>query len=227
MEKIEAPEAAITSERGASPAVIAAHLIHRVTGEKTRGGEASPRVLAGELERRAEFFPRQVQELLRQYIAGLLRLTGYGANVAELPQGVGGLYDGRVRIAEATVRPDEQAPDVATLLARLEETGKHEGYHAKHHHEQPLRVSPEAAQHGIAVTIGREQFRTQEEIVEALVVLDTGNRFVSKDYRQRRGKLLRAIDTSSTVTLEGVREAVNRKHDLTGIDETEEAAKAA
>jgi hypothetical protein len=222
----EAPPLGSLEEGAVSPAVRSVTIIQEVVQEETEKGKSSPRELTSALEEEIRREAPAVQILVRQYIVGLLKLTKYGASVAELPQGVGGLYDGRVRIAEATIQPDEQAPDVTTLLARIEETNEHEGYHARFHHEQPLIVPPAAQERGFAATIGGERFIGEEEIKEALTVTDTGDRFVSAEYRLRMQKLLRAVEISPTLTLEDIRKAVNGDHDLTAIDETPQAAGA-
>ena len=222
MAYLEAPPTAFEPVHSMRPGVEAATIIVATTEELTSGREASPEELAREIEKRAEGASLEAQAPIQQYIVGLLVLTRYGASVAVLPQGVGGLYNGGIKIAASTVRPDEAALGMTTVIARMKETGEHEGYHARHRHETPIVVSPEATQQNIVVTIGNERFRDQAEIVEALTVVDTGDRFVSIEYHARMEKLLRAVSTSD-VTLDDVRKAVNVDHDLTDTDNTPRA----
>lgn len=197
----------------------AARIISQTTQELVSdGGGTSPSVLASEIEKRAEFASPEAQQLVQQYIRGLLQLTRYGASIAVLPPRVGGLYDGRIKVAEQTVQVDEQAPDIAQTIKRIEEVNRHEGYHLTHHHITPLATAP-SEDAATVVTIGEQQFRNEEKIIEGLTVIETGDEFVSDDYRKHMENLLTAIDASPTVSLDDVRQAVNEDHDLAGIDD--------
>jgi hypothetical protein len=69
----------------------------------------------------------------------------------------------------------------------------------------------------MALVIGNRQF-SQTKIIEALVVKETGDRFVSNEYRNNEQELDKAIAASGK-TIDDVRHAVNVAKDLTLIDD--------
>ena len=72
--------------------------------------------------------------------------------------------------------------------------------------------------HGeVVVTIGNVEF-TEVSLIEGLTVAETGNAFVSEDYRRYESDLKTAV-SAADLTLDAVRTAVNTEKDLSRIDD--------
>jgi len=195
--------------------VHAASIVHKSLQQEVivGGGTISLTNFANTVDTAAEQAPEEVQRLLAQYLAGF-QTTTHNAVVNALPEGVGGQFDGNtVFIAASTM---EVGPEgVATTVEQIGETLRHEAYHKLNAHTAALTVGG-SAKGDIAVTIGEIGF-TRTELIEGLTVLDTGNVFVSDEYREFEANLKKGV-AQSDVSMDDVRRAVNEEKDLRRID---------
>ncbi len=205
----------IPMDRAPSRSGAAADLINTTITELSgRGG--TPVTIVEALRERS-CHDEATQPQVRRYIAALQEVPS-SATFRVLAAGVGGQYDTESHLI--TMNPDavevQEGEGVETAARRLEEIGRHEGYHQKHRHHHSLFVSP-PTEAGTVITIGQEGF-TATEFFEGVTVARTGCEFVSAQYRAYMGKLLRAIDAAPGLSLEGVEEAVDRR-DLPSISD--------
>ena len=209
----EAYEPSVLAE--SSPEQQAAWAINKTTHEALdHNGSISPEQLQTRIEIAATLVSDEAQPLVQQYLSTLQEFYN-GATIEKLPKGIGGQFDGEVAIAAQAVEVDQQG--VGTTIARMEEINEHEAYHADHNHLQSLEfVVTENG--GSEVIIGQRSF-DQEALIEGLTVAETGDTFVSDDYRAKMQNLLGAIDAAPGLTLDGVRRAVNETKNMYEIDD--------
>ena len=182
-----------------------------VDNEVANGGIVSPDSIANEVAERSEVLTEDQKILTQKYITCIQGFT-HGAVIKTLEDGVGGMYDGSVFIAEETIRIGSS---VQSTIEQTEETMAHEAFHKDHLHTQEYITSP-LADEGAFVVIGGEEF-SREVFIEGLTVLKTGERYVSADYRNRMNFVLNSI-YKSDVSLDEVVYA-SKSHDLTKIDD--------
>ncbi len=194
MEAIESPSA-----QDSSPEAQASILINRKVKETQDRGSVSHRDLAERIEQDAE--EQEVpHELITRYVTSL-RGFHHGAVITTLPEGVGGQFDGSsVEIAAQTVSVENG--DVSHTIAQMEEVNRHEAYHALHHHTEVV-VSEDSP---ISVILADEGLKT-EEFIEGLTVAQTGNQFVSEEYRQYE-RAVRSGVRRAGITLEEAEQAI-------------------
>lgn len=175
--------------------------------------------IIGELEDSKEMLEASEAATVQQYIDGI-RPQIEGAMVTDLDPGVGGLYDGspQVKIAEDMLVIDQS---VDATIARLEEVREHENYHAENNHLEPMDVVHDTRTDAFAV-IGGQEF-TETELIEGLTVMQTGNTFVSDEYRDHE-RTLEAAMAASGQSVEDIEEAVNHAKDITLIDDRSRVA---
>jgi len=173
------------------------------------GRTLSPDELARLVQERAEETANVNQEEVQQYVSGL-RDISHGAVISSLPPGIGGQCDGSgIEIAMSTV---EVNGSVSETVACMQEVTDHEVYHLINGHTKPMDVAADAGPY--AVVIGGEGFETTE-LIEGLTVAQTGDQFVSAEYKSYKERLLAAIG-SAGISLEQVEQAVS-EGDLTKI----------
>ncbi|MDD5750960.1 MAG: hypothetical protein PHS73_00380 [Candidatus Peribacteraceae bacterium] len=181
-----------------SPAGAASALINREVKEVREGGRVSYRDLAERIEQGAQE-QEHAPESVRQYVDAL-RHFSHDAMITTLPEGVGGQFDGSsVEIATSTVEVDTGG--VTQAIARMEETMRHEAYHAVHHHTE-VAVAPDAS---ISTIMVGEGLNT-EQFIEGLTVAQTGNRFISDEYRQYEQKVRTGVRRAGLTLEEAERE---------------------
>lgn len=176
--------------------------------------QAAPGNIISELERAEERLKTSEAQRVQMYINGI-RPQIQGAIVQDLNPGIGGQYDGNpsVTIAASTLMVDSS---IEETIARAEEVRAHENYHAANNHLEPIAVVNDTRTNAFAV-IGGYAF-TQTELIEGLTVMQTGNTFVSDEYRAHEQALSNAM-TASGQTVGDIEEAVNRAKDLSLIDD--------
>lgn len=136
-----------------------------------------------------------------------------GVFVEELEEGVGGQFSSKgIAIAEETLKVHTS---IADTIAQLQETGEHEAYHEDHDHLAPMTAG-DSAEGDIVVTVGGEAM-TEEEAIEGLTVHQTGDVFVSDEYKGFKRKLVRGLGRAG-LTIGQFEKAVDQK-DLRLIDD--------
>lgn len=165
------------------------------------------------MQRKREGLEAQEREKVGRYIAGI-RTALQGMVVKELPDNIGGLYNGSsVVMAAETLRVHSSIEDT---VAQATETGEHERYHQQHKHMEAMQMG--ASAHGDAVvTIGNEAF-TDTRMVEALTVHDTGAEFVSSEYVAHERAVSAAL-IRANLGWSDVRNAVNVRKDYGELDD--------
>lgn len=133
--------------------------------------------------------------------------------VEKLPEGVGGLYNGDIKIAKSTLLVHGS---IKNTLAMTDEASEHEHLHKKYNHLTPIQYGA-SADGNTAVTIGTKEF-TDTGIHEAITVEKTGNRFVSQEYRHYQSDLRSGL-AAAGLTMQQAHEAINVKRDLSLIDD--------
>lgn len=179
------------------------------TVEKSKG---SPDSFQRTLRENAEGLDAQEKAKVDQYRNGI-RGSLQGVMIDKLPDNVGGLYDGSVKIAQSTL---EVRGSIEETLAMANETWKHEQFHLKNKHLEPVNTGASAQGENV-VTIGGRSF-TNRGIHEAITVANTGERFVSGEYRQFAQDLRSGL-SSAGLTMAQAHEAINVKKDLSLIDD--------
>ncbi|MDD5623909.1 MAG: hypothetical protein PHI23_04340 [Candidatus Peribacteraceae bacterium] len=175
------------------------------------GGALSQHTLADRIEERAEGVDLPG---VSQYLAAL-RSFHHESIVTPLPEGVGGRFDGSsIEIATDTMEVGSEG--VAETIARVQEVQAHELYHAVHHHTEALVTAGEGPS---SVFIAGEGFSVTE-LIEGLTVAKTGDRFVSAQYREYKGRLLSCVGRAG-LGLDDVEKAVNRRKDLRSLQPQE------
>lgn len=194
MEAIES-----SSAQDFSPEDQAGALINNEVEEAQDRGSVSHQDLAERIEQRARE-QKLSNELISRYVTSL-RSFNHGAVITTLPEGIGGQSDGSsVEIASSTVEVDEEG--ITQTIARMEETMRHEAYHAVHHHTE-VAVAPDGP---VSVILADEGLNTTE-FIEGLTVAQTGNQFVDESYRQYERKV-RAGVRRAGITLEEAEQAL-------------------
>lgn len=125
-----------------------------------------------------------------------------------------GLYDGSAIYVDRNVMMVGRS--LETTIAQAGEVHAHETYHQTNHHLAPMQVVADARA-GVYALIGGIAF-TETELVEGLTVAETGNAFVSHDYRRYEDMVRQAAATSGQ-GIDGIATAVNKKKDLTLVDD--------
>ncbi len=148
------------------------------------------------------------------YISALRTFT-HDVTIGALPEGVGGQFDGSITIATNTVEVGSSG--VMQTIAQMQEVYDHELYHALHHHTDAMMTWGGESN----VVIAGQGFSTTD-VIEGLTVAETGDEFVSQDYKNHRERLLSSIARAG-ISLDDVRAAVNRQKDLTLIDDRRRA----
>jgi hypothetical protein len=150
---------------------------------------------------------------VEQYLKSL-RENCHGMMVNQLPKGVGGeCRAGDITIATETLLIGTDG--ISDAMGKIEEVAAHEQYHQNHRHTV-RHYETMNAEHN--VTIAGTIFQIHE-LMEGLVVYDTGHDFVSAEYQGHERRLMNAVDASENITMDNVREAVNVTGDLTTIDD--------
>lgn len=130
----------------------------------------------------------------------------------ELDDGVGGLFDGKITIATETLRIHTS---INNTIKQTEEVRRHEQYHMDNNHLAAMTVG-DSAEGDIVVTIGGRQM-TNKKFIEGLTVLETGDEFVSDDYKEDENDVEAGL-ADAGLTVADARKAVARK-DLRLIDD--------
>ena len=144
-----------------------------------------------------------------KYIAAL-RTMSHDAAIGELPEGVGGQFDGSITIASSTM--EVSSGGVSETIAQMQEVYDHELYHALHHHTDAMMTYEGSTN----VIIAGEGFTTTE-LVEGLTVAKTGEKFVSDEYKSYKARLLQCIDKAD-LTLGDIEKAVDTQK-LVAVDD--------
>ena len=174
----------------------------------------SPDALLRELSENAEDLEAKEKAKVDEYRTGI-RDSIRKVVIEDLPSGIGGQFDtsGEVTIATNTLLVGSS---VEKTVAQAQETFRHEFYHQTNKHLDPLQRG--ASAHGeVVVTIGNFEF-TDITLHEGLTVADTGNEFVSDDYRRHESDLKAGV-AAAGLTMDAVRAAVNKDKDLSSIDD--------
>lgn len=165
------------------------------------------------LQERAEALEADERARVMTYISET-RSALSNTVIADLPSGVGGLYDGNnVYVSTDNLKVGDSVEEAAR---RIRETSAHEAYHKTHAHTAPFKLGA-SAQGSTAVTIGGEAF-DDTRVVEALTVRETGNEFVSQGYVEHERRFFSALVRAS-LTIDDARKAVNEKKDLGLLDD--------
>lgn len=164
-------------------------------------------------------------ESIKAYVS-LLQAGSHTCIAETLPATIGGKFDGsRIFINYSTLQVGSH---IGEATARIQEVIAHEVYHAVHHHTDPVVLATHALQEHDSfmsdvpssepeVIIGNEEF-TYEEVVEGLTVTETGEEFVSTDYRGY-GERIQSALVRSHLSMNNLRRAVNEEKDLTLVDD--------
>lgn len=181
-----------------------------VEREATRN--LSPEELARRIEEETTEVGQDIQGDVVSYLDAVRRLCRSEAQtvVCPLSAGVGGQWDGsRISIASSTLQIGEGG--VAETVSRMKEVSAHEALHARGHHE--LIQGPET------IRIGDMEL-TRTAVIEGYVGWKNEDQRVSDEYKDYRANLKRALASSREITHEKLEEALNNKHDLSAIDES-------
>ncbi len=175
-------------------------------------GETSAESLTSTLEqelRERELINKNVEQYLKS-----LRENCHGMMVNQLPKGIGGeCRAGDITIATETFLVGTDG--ISDAIGKIEEVAAHEKYHEEHRHTVSHYETVDAEMN---VTIAGTQFEVRN-LIEGLVVHDTGHDFVSAEYQEHERRLMDAVNSSGSITMDDVREAVNVTGDLRTIDD--------
>ena len=105
----ESSRAARHLPEGASAVHTAVHIIQEETGgrEGKNPSLTSPETMARKIEERARFASEEVQGHTKKYSDVLRRLVTHGASIEDLPDLVGGQFDGKEKIARKTIQVED------------------------------------------------------------------------------------------------------------------------
>ena len=146
------------------------------------------------------------------YIAGI-RPAIAEMIVTDLGNGIGGMNKGsEVFMATSTIMVGQDIEQTVDMAAEVK---KHEVYHQKNKHTDPMQVV-DGTRTSVALVMGGKEF-TDTKFIEGLTVSQTGHEFVSTEYVQYESDFLSAINTAE-LSIEEVEAAVTAK-DLTLIDD--------
>lgn len=177
----------------------------------------SSSALINDLERRQDRLEAEERALVQQYIVGI-RPQINDVMVKDLGETVGGMYDGSdITMGKSSLYV---YTDVEQTIDRVEETREHEEYHAEHDHTASMIAGSSAAGETV-VTIGGHSF-DNEALIEGITVAQTGDEFVSDEYRRFKSDVLVAI-ASAGIDVSDVEKAIGEK-DLRGIDDADREA---
>jgi hypothetical protein len=175
-------------------------------------GDSSSEIMTS-LNEGKQHLEAQERATVDSYIAAMRPI--YAAMIVdEFSGNTAGLYDGSQIYVDQTVMMIGQSVD--TTIAQAQEVYDHERYHKKNNHLAPMQVVADMRD-GVYAVIGGVTF-TQTELIEGLTVAETGNQFVSDEYRAHEKAVLKAADASG-VGLEGIVHAVNVAKDVSRIDD--------
>ncbi len=179
-------------------------------------GDSSSEILAS-IDSGKEHLEAQERATIDSYIAAMRPI--YAAMVVdEFSGNIAGLYDGsQIYVDQAVMMVGES---VDTTIAQAQEVYDHETYHQANNHLAPMKVVA-GMRDGVYAVIGGVAF-TQTELIEGLTVAETGNQFVSAEYKAHERAIRKAADASGE-GISGIAEAVNNKKDLTLIDDRAKA----
>lgn len=202
-----------TTPTAETPEQEALAYINGTIAEETEKGSLDAKDIAEKIEENTKGMREETRAEVGKYIDGIEPHIE-GSTIDRLPQNIGGQYDGeKITIAAATLSVHNS---IGETLRRVEETGEHEKYHEEHEHTEDLQAAPDAEGEEI-VTIGGKKF-TQTELIEGLTVQETGEEFVSTDYKNKADNL-RTYTASVGISLEQLRAAVNKEKDVTLLDD--------
>ncbi len=175
-------------------------------------GNSSSQILASIDAGKAQL-EAQERATVDSYITSMRPI--YAAMVVDKFSGnIAGLYDGSKIYVDQTVMMVGQSVD--TTIAQAKEVYDHEKYHQTNNHLAPMQVVADVRD-GVYAVIGGVAF-TETELIEGLTVAETGNQFVSAEYKEHERALRKAADASS-VGLQGIAHAVNVAKDISRIDD--------
>lgn len=184
------------------------------------GDQADKEEIIDALEERMGDGKSDIQPEVHEYIEGVRKLS-HDAIITELPPGIGGQFDGSdIAIAKETLKVGENG--VVETVKQLEETNRHEMYHALNGHTDPLLMPGGSEPDGTKVKSGNvvidEKEFSETQVIEGLTVAKTGDTFVSEDYKSNAKEFSEALDRAG-LGLSDAERAVNEEKDLTRIDD--------
>jgi hypothetical protein len=181
----------------------------------------SSEAIIADLRRNQEQLEQSERADIDRYINGI-RPAVAGMLVEDLGDGIGGVYDGsNVTMGKISLYVHDS---IAQTIERAEEVSEHEGYHQDHDHTAAMSVGS-SAEGDTVVTIGGETF-DETALIEGLTVSRTGDSFVSEEYVQYETTLQNAVARAG-ISITDVEEAVNKKKDLSLIDDADRAQEEA
>ena len=180
----------------------------------------TPHQLDNDLRTNAEHLEDAERAKVDRYRAGI-RSSVRNVLIEDLDAGIGGQFDkaGDVTIAKNTLLVGKS---IDATGRRSQETYRHEMYHKLHDHLDPVKTG-NTAEGETVVTIGNYEF-TEVTIHEAITVANTGDEFVSDDYRKYSSDLKAGL-SSAGLTMEDAHQAINVKKDLSLIDDASRGRK--
>lgn len=214
---------------------MAAAVINTAVTNAEKNGKASPKKIADDVEVLIEMTGAETPEA-KEYVT-MLRDKSHAYIVTTLPDGIGGLNTpNSTEVAASTLKVDEKG-GIAQTIDRAKETKRHEIYHAVNNHTAPIATygSEEAESTEVeptditpdqptevddteaAVVVGNKEFEV-EEFVEGVTVLETGANHVSGGYKGHKSDVESAM-AQANLTIGDVRQALNKDHDLSQIDD--------
>jgi hypothetical protein len=175
-------------------------------------GVSSSQILAS-IDAGKEQLEAQERAAIDSYIQAMRPI--YAAMIVdEFSGNTAGLYDGSQIYVDQSVMMVGQSVD--TTIAQAQEVYEHEHYHQTNNHLAPMQVVADVRD-GVYAVIGGVSF-TQTELIEGLTVAETGNQFVSAEYKAHE-RALRKAASASGVGLQGIAQAVNVAKDITHVDD--------
>lgn len=177
-------------------------------------GQTSPDALKKKIDDDIGHVSAPARHHLVRYLNGMGEST-QDMEMDDLGDGIGGEYDGSKKtMATDTMVVDES---VETTVARMEETGDHEKFHADNKHLEPMETAA-TAESPETLVMGGQKFQTDTPVKEGWTVENTGNVFVHDIYRQYQQDLMNAASAAG-IGMEQLHEAIDEKKDLTLIDD--------
>jgi len=202
------------SVKTVSAAEEAKTLINRNVEEAEKEGVNSPDRLKQKISAGMQHVFGETRHHVDIYLNGMKSATE-GMQVEDLDDGIGGLYDGsKPKMATDTL---EVSSTVEGTVERMEEVSDHEHYHQDNDHLAPMKTAATKDDPNVLV-LGGQKFTTDVPLVEGLTVHDTGNRFVSAEYKQMEQDLLDGASAAG-IGMDTLRTAINEQKDLTLIDD--------
>lgn len=172
-------------------------------------GETDAGGLINAIQEKTEGLQSDVRSRISKFVTGI-RPNLEGVRIRQLESGIGGQWNGETTISTSTL---EVRGSIEETLRRTEEVAEHEGYHDENDHKG---IGNSAGGDGAFVTIGGVEM-TEEAFIEGLTVSQTGNEFVSDEYRSFESDFQKAVGAAG-ISIEEVETAVKEK-DLASIDD--------